>query len=245
MSDEQAQLKLDEPPNVSRETKTKVSPHAGHRQRLRQKLIDTSGDGLADYEVLEFLLFQAYPRGDTKPKAKQLIKDMGSFTAVLAATPDELRSRGISETAIGAIKIAEVSARRLSKAQVMSKPVMSSWNRLIEWCRVELGHRKVEEFHLLFLDRKNTLIAHEPQNKGTVDHTPVYVREVVKRSLELNASAIIMVHNHPSGDPTPSKADIQMTKLVDEALSKLNIQLHDHLIIGLSGHTSFKSSGLL
>ncbi|MGB0843134.1 MAG: RadC family protein [Alphaproteobacteria bacterium] len=221
------------------------SPHAGHRQRLRLKMLETGGEGLADYELLEFLLFQAYPRADTKPKAKELIKTIGSFSAVLASTPDELRNVGLSETAIGAIKIAEISARRLAKAQLISKPIMASWDRLIEWCRMELGHRKVEEFHLLFLDKKNTLIAHEPQNKGTVDHTPVYVREVVKRTLELNASAIIMVHNHPSGDPTPSKADIQMTKLVHEALSKLNIQLHDHLIIGLSGHTSFKSSGLL
>ena len=222
------------------------SPHAGHRERLRARLLKSDGEGLADYEVLEFLLFGARARGDTKPLAKALIKQFGSLAAALNAHPDELRSvKGISDAAIGALKIVPIAARAMAKEEVMNQPVLNSWERLIGWCRIELGHRKVEEFHLLFLNTKNLLIHHEVQGRGTVNHTPVYVREIAKRALDLGATALIMVHNHPSGDPKPSKTDIAMTRQVKDALEKLSIALHDHLIITKSGHVSFKAKGLI
>lgn len=227
-------------------TETGPAFYSGHRARLRTRMLSGDGEALADYEVLEFLLFAASARADTKPTAKLLLKRFGSLAAVLHAKPEKLREvKGIGDAAVGALKIVQVAARRLAKAEILDRPVLSSWDRLLAWCQTELAHRDVEEFHLLFLDKKNRLIAQEAQGRGTVDHTPVYVREVARSALELGATAIIMVHNHPSGDPTPSKADISMTRQVITALQPLGIIVHDHLIIGRSGHLSFKAQGIL
>ncbi|MGH6948616.1 MAG: RadC family protein [Kiloniellales bacterium] len=224
-----------------------ATPHYhGHRERLRVRLIERGGDALADYEILEMLLFAANPRGDTKPLAKTLIARFGSLAGALAAEPDALAQvKGMGPVAVAALKIVPEAAARLAKALAMERPVLSSWDRLLDYCRIAMAHAPVEQFRLLFLDKKNRLIADELQQQGTVDHTPVYTREVVKRALELGASALILVHNHPSGDPTPSKADIAMTREVAEAAGKLGILVHDHLVIGRDGHVSFKSAGLL
>ncbi|MDX1423482.1 MAG: DNA repair protein RadC [Kiloniellales bacterium] len=224
-----------------------AKPHYhGHRDRLRQRLLDQGGGALADYEIIEFLLFAAAPRADTKPLAKALIKRFGSLSAVLSAEPAELAAvSGLGQASIAALKIVPEAARRLAREQVLGQPVLSSWSKLLDYCRIALAHEKVERFHLLFLDRQNRLIADETQQRGTVDHTPVYPREVVRRALELGATALILVHNHPSGDPTPSKADIEMTREIAAAGEKLGISVHDHVVIGRSGETSFKAAGLL
>ena len=222
-------------------------PHyLGHRQRLRERFMAGGADALPDYELLELLLFQARPRGDVKPLAKALIARFGSFAAVMAASPGELATvGGIGEASIVAIKTVQAAALRMAKQDLLDRPVINSWKKLIDYCHASMAYEKIEQFRLLFLDGKNALIAEEVQQKGTVNHTPVYVREVVKRALELGASAIVMVHNHPSGDPTPSKDDIAMTKEVAAAADKLGIVLHDHLIIGRKGHASLKSMGLI
>ena len=226
---------------------SETKPHFhGHRERLRRRLLDKGPESLADYEILEFLLFGAKPRGDTKPLAKVLLARFGSLAAVLTTDPRDLATvEGLGEASVALLKLVPEAARRLAREEVMDQPVIASWDKLLAYCRIVLGREKVERFHLLFLDRKNKLIADEIQQRGTVDHTPVYPREVVKRALELGASAIILVHNHPSGDPTPSKADIAMTREVLAAAEKLGIAIHDHVIIGRSGHNSFKSMGLL
>ena len=224
--------------------------HLGHRERLRERFLVNS-DALPDYEVLELLLASVIPRVDTKPLAKALIDEFGGFAEVLSAPAAQLEAfprigeARISATVAAYLKVAEHAALRLARLKVLDKPVISSWDALLDYCNAAMARLPTEQFRLLFLDRKNVLIADELQQKGTVDHTPLYPREVVKRSLELNASAIIMVHNHPSGDPAPSKADIEMTKQVREALKAVQIVLHDHLIIGRKGHASFKSLGLL
>ena len=222
-------------------------PHYhGHRDRLRQRLLGKGGEALADYEILEFLLFGAKPRTDTKPLAKALMKRFGSLSAVLAAEPSELAEvPDLGDASIAALKIVPEAARRLAREQILGQPVLSSWGKLLDYCRISLAHEKVERFHLLFLDRQNRLIADETQQRGTVDHTPVYPREVVRRALELGATALILVHNHPSGDPTPSKADIEMTREIVAAGEKLGIAVHDHVVIAKSVETSFKSAGLL
>lgn len=222
-------------------------PHyLGHRKRLRQRFLKGGADSLADYELLELVLFQAIPRGDVKLLAKRLLKRFGSFSAVASAEPRELLAfEGAGESAVVALKAIRAAAVRLAREEAMARPVIGSWDRLLDYCRSAMAHSSVETFRLLFLDRKNRLIADEVQHSGTVDHTPVYPREVVKRALELGATAVIMVHNHPSGDPKPSQDDIQMTREVKEAAEKLGITLYDHLIIARGGHTSFKSAGLL
>lgn len=222
-------------------------PHyLGHRKRLRERFIKAGGEALPDYELLELLLALAKPRGDVKPLAKKLIKRFGGFAAVISAEPRELTEvEGVAEATAVALKTVQAAALRLAREEVMARPVIGSWERLIAYCRMAMAHSKTEQFRLLFLDRKNALIADELQQRGTVDHTPVYTREVVKRALDLGASAIIMVHNHPSGDPTPSKADILMTREVRDAAEKLGIVLHDHVIIGRGEHASFKALGLL
>ncbi|MFQ5938588.1 MAG: DNA repair protein RadC [Alphaproteobacteria bacterium] len=222
-------------------------PHyLGHRKRLRERFMKAGGETLPDYELLELLLALAKPRGDVKPLAKKLLKRFGGFAAVISAEPRELTEvEGVAETTAVALKAVQAAALRLAREEAMARPVIGSWERLLTYCRVAMAHAKTEQFRLLFLDRKNALIADEVQQRGTVDHTPVYTREVVKRALDLGASAIIMVHNHPSGDPTPSKADIQMTREVREAAEKLGIVLHDHVIIGRGEHASFKALGLL
>ena len=220
--------------------------YLGHRQRLKDRFMRDAGASLHDYEMLELVLFLAKPRAEVKPLAKTLIARFGSFADVIAADAKELVAvKGVGENTAVALKTIQAAAIRLAREQVMNQPVITSWQKLPDYCRASLAFAKTEEFRVLFLDRKNVLIADEMQQTGTVDHTPVYPREVVKRALDLGASAIIMVHNHPSGDPTPSKGDIEMTKEVREACEKLGISLHDHLIIGKSGHASFKSLGLL
>ncbi|MEJ2015902.1 MAG: DNA repair protein RadC [Limibacillus sp.] len=195
------------------------APHYyGHRQRLRERFLERGGASLADYEVIELLLFGAKARGDVKPHAKTLLREFGSLAAVLSAKPEELaRVQGLGEASIAALKIVQEAALRLARQDSREGPVLSSWDKVLNYLRIALAEEKVERFHLLFLDRKNRLIADEEQQRGTVDHTPVYPREVVKRALELGASALILVHNHPSGDPTPSKADIAITREIAEA----------------------------
>lgn len=224
-----------------------AKPHyLGHRQRLKDRFMRDAGASLPDYEMLEIVLFMAKPRADVKPLAKALLQRFGSFAEVIAADPKELvEVKGVRESTVIALKTIQAAAIRLAREQVINRPVISSWQKLLDYCRAGMAYAKKEEFRVLFLDRKNVLIADEVQHTGTVDHTPVYPREVMKRALDLGASAIIMVHNHPSGDPTPSKGDVEMTKEVREAGEKLGIALHDHLIIGRRGHASFKSLGLL
>ena len=223
------------------------APHyRGHRQRLKDRFLQGGADALPDYELLELILFLAIPQKDVKPLAKTLLARFGGFAGVLTASPDALTTvEGVKDNTATALKIIQAAAQRLAREEVIDRPVLTSWDKLLDYCRITLAHRPTEQFHLLFLDKKNVLIADEAQQKGTVDHTPVYPREVVKRALELNASAIIMVHNHPSGDPTPSRADIEMTRQVRDAAKAVGVIVHDHLIIGKTGHNSFKSLGLL
>jgi DNA repair protein RadC len=222
-------------------------PHyLDHRKRLREKFLKQGDGALADYELLELALFAAIPRRDVKPLAKDLIRRFGSFADVIAASPERLRETpGVGDGVIASLKTIEAAAKRLAQGRVLFRPALSSWDALLEYCSVAMARKDTEKFRLLFLDRKNVLLADEVQQRGTVDHTPVYPREVVKRALELGASAIILVHNHPSGDPTPSKADIQMTREIQAAAKALKIELHDHLVIGNGRHASFRSLGLL
>lgn len=213
---------------------------------MRAKLLDAGPDSFRDYELLEMALWAANPRGDTKPLAKVLIDTFGDFAQVISADPDRLAEvPGVGEAAVAQIKLLDAAAVRLARARVMNRNVLSSWQSLIDYCRASKQYKKTEEFHVLFLDRKNVLVADEVQQKGTVDHTPVYPREIVKRALQLEASALIMVHNHPSGDPTPSRADIDMTKQVRDAAKAVGVVLHDHLVIGAGEPYSFRSNGLL
>ena len=221
-------------------------PHyLGHRDRLRERFLNGGRDALADYELLELLLFMAIPRKDTKPLAKALIAEFKTFAATISAPPERLKEFGLTENVIASLKVVEAAARRLAGGAVLGRPVLSSWEALLDYCAVQIGHAQTEEFHVLFLDRKNVLIKDEAQSKGTVDHTPVYPREVLKRALELGASALILVHNHPSGDPTPSRGDIVMTREIVAAAKALKIEVHDHLVIGRGKHASFKALGLL
>ncbi|MEM1396536.1 MAG: DNA repair protein RadC [Pseudomonadota bacterium] len=219
---------------------------AGHRARLRARFLRGGEDALNDYELLELILFRAIPRRDVKPLAKSLIETFGGFSQVLSASTARLmETKGISEAVATEIKIVRASALKLSQERVLQRHVISSWKDLLSYCRAAMADEKTEQFRILFLDRKNILIADEVQQTGTVDHTPVYPREVVKRALELHASAIILVHNHPSGDPTPSQGDIEMTKEVVTAADALGIKVHDHLIIGHDTEASFRSLGFL
>ena len=224
-----------------------ATPHFfGHRARLRQRLIAGGPEALPDYELLEVLLFAGNPRGDTKPLAKDLLQRFGSLAEALSADSDDLLSvPGLGEAGVAALKSVREAALRLSRAELQARPILGSWDKLIEYCTATMAYGKVEEFHLLFLDRKNMLIAHERQQRGTVDHTPVYPREVVKRALDLGASALILVHNHPSGDPTPSKADVTMTRDIVKAAAPLGVTVHDHLVIGRGRHASLRDMGLM
>jgi len=224
----------------------KDKPHyLGHRERLRSRF-NTAPDALPDYELLELILFRSIPQRDVKPEAKELIRIFGSLSAVLNAEPERLREvKGIKDATITDFRILREAGLRLSQARVMKKDVISSWDELLAYCTTAMAHNTTEQFRILFLDRKNVLIADEVQQKGTIDHTPVYPREIVKRALELNASALILVHNHPSGDPTPSATDIEMTKQITNAAKPMNILVHDHLVIGKGQHVSFKALGLI
>jgi DNA repair protein RadC len=220
--------------------------HLGHRDRLRRKLLDAGPEALADYELLELLLFFAVLRRDTKPIAKALVDRFGSFGRVLAASPEELRAvDNVGDSVVAVIKAAQAAALRLLKEEVKEQPVLNNMERLGNYLTAVLAREPVEQFRVLFLDTKNRLLADEAQARGTVNHTPVYPREVVKRALELGATALILVHNHPSGDPTPSRADVEMTAEVKAAAGALGIVLHDHLIVGNGRQLSFRREGLL
>ncbi|MCA0962689.1 RadC family protein [Salipiger bermudensis] len=217
-----------------------------HRARLRQRFREGGADALPDYEMLELLLFRAIPRRDVKPLVRVLLETFGDFNAVVSAPEHRLGAvAGVGESVITELKLVEAAAHRLARSRVLQRPVVSSWNALLTYCQTTMAHRETEQFRILFLDRKNVLIADEAQARGTVDHVPVYPREVVKRALELNASALILVHNHPSGNPTPSGADIEMTEQIRIAAEALGITLYDHLVIGRSRELSFRAEGLL
>ena len=229
--------------------------HTGHRERLRERARAAGLSTLPDYELLELFLFRSQPQGDVKPIAKALLTRFGSLAAVLAASVEDLmtvraedskgRPKGVgAETALDLAALHEV-ARRVAKEEPSKRPVISSWTALLAYVRVSLQHEPREQFRVLYLDKKNQLILDEIQNRGTVDHAPVYPREVVRRALELSASSMIIVHNHPSGDPTPSRADIEMTKQVVLAAKSLSVEVHDHLIVGRDGVASFKQLGLM
>lgn len=222
-------------------------PHYfGHRERLRRRFREGGSDALPDYELLELILFRAAPRRDTKPMAKALIARFGTFSETLNAPEELLREvPGIGEAAIVELKLVRAAALRLMRGEVLDRPVLSSWSLVLDYCRATMGFESKEQFRILFLDKRNQIIADEVQQTGTVDHTPVYVREVVKRALELSATAIVLVHNHPSGDPTPSRADIEMTKQIVAAGKPLGVVVHDHIIVGKKGHASFRGLGLI
>ncbi|MEM9619159.1 MAG: DNA repair protein RadC [Pseudomonadota bacterium] len=234
-------------PDINKNNSSPLQNHAaGHRERLRARFRKAGVDGVQDYELLELVLFRAIPRRDVKPLAKELIATFGGFAQTLAAPIERLTEiKGVSDSVAQELKIVQAAAVKLAQARVLKRPVISSWDALLSYCRAAMADEKTELFRILFLDKKNILIADEVQQRGTVDHTPVYPREVVKRALELGASAIILVHNHPSGDPTPSNADIEMTKQIVSAAKALHIGVHDHLVIGHEHHASFKSLGLL
>jgi len=222
-------------------------PHFhGHRERLRERFREAGSEALADYEMLELVLFRAVPRRDVKPLAKDLLARFGSFAEVISAPPARLAEvDGLGEAAITEFKVVQAAAHRLTKGQVGKRPVLSSWSAVLDYVRAAQAFAEKEQFRILFLDKRNQLIAGEVQQQGTVDHTPVYPREVVKRALELSATAIILVHNHPSGDPTPSRADIDMTKAIVEIARPLGISVHDHIIVGKHGHASLKGLKLM
>src|SRR5512134_2024156 len=222
-------------------------PHYfGHRERLRRRFREGGSDALPDYELLELILFRAAPRRDTKPMAKALIARFGTFAEALNAPEELLREiPGIGEAAVIELKLVRAAALRLMRGEVLDRPVLSSWALVLDYCRATMGFESKEQFRILFLDKRNQIIADEVQQTGTVDHTPVYVREVVKRALELSATAIVLVHNHPSGDPTPSRADIEMTKQIAEIAKPLGVELHGHIIVGRDGHASLKGLKLI
>jgi len=222
------------------------SDHAGHRQRLRRRFRKSGADALPDYELLELVLFRALPRRDTKPLAKRLIARFGSFAEVVNAPDARLKEvKDVGDAVITELKLVRTAAVRLMQASVLQRPALSSWKQVLEYLRAAQSYEHREQLRILFLDKRNRLVADEVQQQGTVDHTPVYVREVVKRALELSATAIILVHNHPSGDPSPSRADIDMTKQIVDAAKPLGVAVHDHIIVGREGHVSLKSLGLI
>lgn len=222
-----------------------TGPH-GHRGRMRERLLDRGPDSLADYEMLEMLLFFAFKTGDTKPLAKALINRYGSFAAVLAAPVQQLmQTRGLGPHSVAALKLVQGAALRLARAEAADRPVLNNWDRLMDYLHAAMARERIEQFRILFLDPKNRLLADEAQARGTVNHTPVYPREVVKRALELHATALILVHNHPSGDPTPSREDLLMTEEVKKAAAALAIVVHDHVIVGNGRTFSFRREGLL
>ncbi len=224
-----------------------AAPHfLGHRERLKDRFRDGGPAAVPDYELLELVLYRAIKRGDTKPLAKQLLARFGTFAEVISAEPERLMEiKGVGEAVATEIKIIHAAAMRLMKGQVINRPVLSSWTAILDYIRAAMAFADIEQLRVLFLDKKNQLIADEVQQEGTIDHAPVYPREVVKRALELAASAIVLVHNHPSGDPTPSMADIEMTKKVIDAGQRLGVSVHDHIIVGRKGHASFRKLGLI
>jgi len=217
-----------------------------HRARLRDRFLTGGAAALPDYEMLELVLFFANTRQNMKPLARRLLDTFGSFDQTISAPPDRLgQVAGAGPSVIAALKVVEAAAHRLARTRVLNRPVLSDWSAVVGYCRTAMAHRETEAFRVLYLDARNVLIADEEQGKGTVNHVPVYPREVVKRALELNATALILVHNHPSGDPSPSDADIVMTRQIESAARALSIALHDHLIVGSAAEYSFRGSGVL
>ncbi|MEJ8574564.1 RadC family protein [Microbaculum marinum] len=231
---------FDEPP-------LKPDPgNAGHRRRLRDRFLEGGANAMPDYELLELVLFSALPRINTKPLAKRLLARFGSFAEVIAASPDRLREvEGVGDRVVTDLKVIQAAAERLARGSVRGRTVLSSWSAVLDYCRTAMAFADKEQFRILFLDKRNALISDEVQQTGTVDHTPVYPREVIKRALELSATAIILVHNHPSGDPTPSRADIEMTKTIMEIAQPLGVTVHDHVIVGRDGHASLRGLKLI
>jgi DNA repair protein RadC len=223
-----------------------TSGAAGHRARLRQRLLEGGAEALADYEVLEYLLFGAQVRGDTKPLAKQLLDRFGSLSAVLDAEPGALKQvKGISEASVGALKIAALAARRMARSEVRQKPILGSWQALLDYLTIDMAHLTVERVRVLFLDTRNRLILDHLAQEGTIDEAAIHPREVIRRGLDIGATALILVHNHPSGSPEPSRADIPITQRIAEAGRLLGITVHDHVIVGREGHVSLRAKGLI
>lgn len=226
--------------------KSSLSYLADHRARLRERFLSGGPAAMPDYELLELILFRAVPRQDMKPLARRLLDQFGDFNRVITATPQRLQAvSGVGQAVITELKIVEAASQRLARARVLNRPVLSGWQALLDYCHTTMAHAETEQFRVLFMDRKNNLMVDEEQARGTVDHVPVYPREIMRRALELNASALILVHNHPSGDPTPSDADISMTRRICQAADSLSITVHDHIIIGKSREISFRSEGLI
>jgi len=237
---------MDEAPGTLPTGGRQPSYIADHRQRLRARFMAGGATAMPEYELLELILFRAIPRRDVKPLAHALMARFGDFNRVITAPEARLRDvSGVGDAVITELKIIEAAAHRMARSKIMQTQVLSSWDALLDYCHTTMAHRETEQFRVLYLDRKNVLIGDEEQAKGTVDHVPVYPREVAKRALELNASALILVHNHPSGDPTPSQSDIEMTQRIQAACDALGITLHDHLIIGKSRELSFRADGYL
>jgi DNA repair protein RadC len=232
--------------NDTHDPTTEAPHYHGHRERLRERFHGAGPDALSDYELLEMVLFSARPRGDVKPLAKTLLKKFGSFAEVMHAPDTRLREvDGVGDATITMLKLIAAAASRIAKGQLKARTLLSSWNDVIAYCRTAMAFADKEQFRILFLDKRNQLISDEVQQTGTVDHAPVYPREVIKRALELSATAVILVHNHPSGDPTPSQADIQMTKAIIDIAGPLGIAVHDHIIVGKNGHASLKGLRLI
>ncbi|MBA2126226.1 hypothetical protein DLM45_08320 [Hyphomicrobium methylovorum] len=222
-----------------------VDDKIGHRKRLRERFDNGGAEALPDYELLEMILCRAFPRIDTKPIAKRLLAKFGSFADVISAPAERLKEiDGVGDRAVTELKLIKAAAERFTKGTIQARSTLSSWTSVLDYLRLAQGFEAREQFRILFLDKKNQLIADEVQGSGTVDHTPVYIREVVKRALELSASAIVLVHNHPSGDPTPSRADIEMTREIVAVAKPLGIAVHDHIIVGRNGHSSLKAMQL-
>ncbi len=219
--------------------------HAGHRDRLRERFLSTGEESLQDYEILEILLFAALPRRDVKPLAKKLLTEFGGLSGLLSATPERMKTQGLSDNVASLLRASAAAGRRALRREIMNQPILNTWQRVVDYCRASMAHESKEQFRILFLDRRNRLIAEEVQQRGTIDHTPVYPREIVQRALEVGAGAVLLVHNHPSGDATPSKADIEMTRAIIAACTPLEISVHDHLVVGRDDIVSFKAQGLM
>jgi len=233
-------------PPAARQIAPSQPMHAEHRKRMRARLLQGGSEAFHDYELLEMLLFGANARGDTKPTAKRLMAEFGSLAGVLNAEPARLKQvKGVGDAAVAVIKLADAVGVRVGRLAIVDQTIFNSWQVVLEYLQRAMAHRPREELRILFLDKRNALISDEVQQRGTVDHTPVYVREIARRALEVGATAIILAHNHPSGDPTPSRADVDMTNQIVNALKPLEIVIHDHLIVGREGHFSFRSNGLL
>ena len=229
----------------ARVSKNEHSRSAGHRGRLRERFLEGGASGFHDYELIEYLLTLTIPRVDTKPLAKRLIDDFGGIGALLGASADSLRREGLTDAAIGALKIAEATALRMLEARIEGRPVLSSWDALGDYLHATMAHRRTEEVRILFLNAKNMLLANEALWQGSVDEASVHVREVIARAIALGATALIIVHNHPSGDPTPSSQDIRLTRDLVEAGRHMKVTVHDHVIVGAQGRTSMRSMGLI